>query len=264
MDAYKQRSSEGWPKTHPRSWWDGTDLLDVDEVRKRQTNKIIVRKAWKEAVLSCSCVQRNKLELSENQGCKTTHLLHIRYEAGLLLNANKYGWICCSSICFLSCLPPFTDNSSATATLIIRAWASLCWERSTQTPLRSSTDNFDHNEARRENNWDKSPSSRHFEVSVGRLCVRGKWEKAGFCVKKEKRADTAFDTWEGAALSGSYQQSFSACYLLAIYIDSKCYFSFSRNFRSFFGDIQQKMIVIAGLPRCFLQLCQTMVFHVLR
>lgn len=31
----------------------------------------------------------------------------------------------------------------------------------------------------------------------------GKSEKAGFCVKKEKRADPAFDTCEGAATSGS-------------------------------------------------------------
>lgn len=39
MDASKQRWSEIWPKTQPHSRQDGTDLLDVDEVRKRQTKK---------------------------------------------------------------------------------------------------------------------------------------------------------------------------------------------------------------------------------
>lgn len=56
--------------------------------------------------------------------------------------------------------------------------ASLCSERSSLTTLRSSADNFDHNEARRENKWNKSPSSRHFEAPCRLIvCQRGKRKK---------------------------------------------------------------------------------------
>lgn len=58
-------------------------------------------------------------------------------------------------------------------------------------------------------------------------CVsEGNKEKAGLCTKKEKKADTAFNTCEGAALSGSgflvpTNRAFLPSYHLAVYIDSK-------------------------------------------
>lgn len=147
-------------------------------------------------------------------------------------------------------------------------------DRSSQTAVRSSTNNFDQNEARREDNCDKSPSSCRFEMSAGWLCVRLKWENTGFCLK-EKTADIAFEPCEGGGVwvsvvphmhpNATYQQRFSLCYRIMGYLESKCYFYPLQIFRSFFSwNIQKKMmIVIAGLSWCFLQFRQTSVFRVL-
>lgn len=171
-----------------------------------------------------------------------------------------------------------TDNSSACSVFLYFPFFCISVyraKRPCQAAARWSTDNFDHNEARREDNCDKSPSARRFEVYAGWLCVRVKWgksrllsdggENSWYClwpVWKWRSLDFFFSPH--MYLNGNTQQRFSACFRVAVYINSNCYFCPSGIFRSFFSPLnnqQKMMIVIAGLSLRFLQLSQTTLFR---